>query len=343
MIPGRGTDGRAAVRALYAASQEIENLRRGADVPPEEARGLVLRVANAVDRSLRRMLRDDETANLTLRLSALAPDELRSDAVLSELRRTDRLPVELAAGIHELLDARRRLEGGAVPTEADRARAVRVADLLGVEIQRASTAGAAVGSSSAPAYHAPQAEEVLADPTVVSLRRRRRGSSGWLGAFLVVVLLAAAAAWFVQSRGSNEMEQGVALFEAGAFADAAQYFFRYAQANPDDVTPQLYLARIHRRMNRPDLATAAIREAERIAPDDAAVHRELGFLLLDTGSPDVAVSRFRTAIQLDEESSEGWVGLVRALRESDQDAEANAVIADAPAEVRALLTRTDTL
>ena len=92
-------------------------------------------------------------------------------------------------------------------------------------------------------------------------------------------------------------------------------------------------------MNRPELAAEAIREAQRRAPSDPAVHRELGFLLLDTGQPEVAVERFREAIQLAPESSAGWVGLVRALRESGRGAEVDAAIEQAPAEVRALLRR----
>src|SRR5690606_6540749 len=112
---------------------------------------------------------------------------------------------------------------------------------------------------------------------------------------------------------------GVALFEQGAVADAAQHFWRYAEDHPDDPTPHLYRARIHRRMDRPQLAADAIRQAQEIAPDDPAAHRELGFLLLGMGQPDVAVGRFRQAIELDAASMEGWVGLVRALREAGRD------------------------
>src|SRR5690606_8043122 len=97
----------------------------------------------------------------------------------------------------------------------------------------------------------------------------------------------------------------------------------------------------YRRMEQPELAAEAIRAAEAIAPDDAAVHRELGFLLLDAGQAAVAIVRFRTAIDLEPASTEGWVGLVRALRESGRGDEVANAIATAPPEVRALLTPSD--
>jgi tetratricopeptide (TPR) repeat protein len=340
MTDARGPDGGAAMRALQAARPEVEALRRGPG-PSDDSRGLIMRVANAVDRSLRKMLRDDETADLSLRLKALAPDELRTDAVLAELRRNERLPMDLAAGIHELLEARRRLERGGEPNDADGGRAVRVADLLAREIQR-------MGVPAAPAPVSPvrPPDDSLDDVPEVYQRRARRAEVppiAWISAALVIALLVIAGVWYVGQRGPSQIDQGIALFQSGQYAEAAQYFFRHAQENPDELEPHLYLARIHRRMERPELAADALREAERIAPQDPAVHRELGFLLLETGQAEVAVRRFEYAIELDEESSEAWVGLVRALRASGREAEVNRAISDAPAEVRALLSRPDSL
>lgn len=329
-------DGESALRVLRSARDEVEMLRAGG-LEPEVERGLILRVANTVDRSLRRLLRDQEEVELELRLRALAPDELRSDEVLSELRRVERLPMEVAAAVHELFDARRRLEGGAIPGDADRTRAVRLADQLAREIEQPRLRP----------VRATPVEEPLIQPAPPT--RRRRTGAGlpipvWgLGAAIVVIAAALGIWAFTQGGDDEQMRQGVALFEQGEFEEAAQYFLRYAEDNPNDPTPHLYLARIHRRMDRPELAADAIRKAQEIAPDDAAVHRELGFLLLDIGQPDVAVGRFRQALELDESSTEGWIGLVRALRESGREEDVPRVIAEAPAEARALLSQPDTL
>jgi tetratricopeptide (TPR) repeat protein len=338
MGTGRSGESEAAVRALRGANEEIEALRAGG-LEPEDARGYILRVANAVDRSLRRYLRDDEAADLSLRLKALAPDELRSDAVLAELRRNERLPMELAAGVHELLDVRRRLERGSLPTDGDRLRAVQVADLLGRVYEEP-----AVSEFSAlppPSGAGQVVDEPIAEVQPVAARRRRRAAAvpAWPFAAVVLVLLIVLGVLRFGTGRSPGMEEGIALFRSGAYTEAAHHFWRYAEANPRDPTPHLYLARIHRRTENFDLAADALRQAMDLAPEDPAVHREQGFLLLDRERPDLAVDRFRHAIELEESSSEAWVGLVRALREAGRGGEVDRVLANAPAEVRALLDR----
>jgi Flp pilus assembly protein TadD len=143
--------------------------------------------------------------------------------------------------------------------------------------------------------------------------------------------------WWFGSRRDNDLEAGVERFRSGQLTEAVPYFRRYAQANPDDATPRLYLARIHRRARRFREAAEELQHAQRAAPNDPAVHRELGFLFLDTGRPAPAVARFRSSIQLEPSASDGWVGLVRALRAAGQPAAAEQVIMRAPPEVRALL------
>ncbi len=338
----------AAARALQSASGEVEALRGGALDPDVDPRRPILRVANAVDRSLRRILRDDTAADLDVRLKALVPDEMRSDAVLAELRRHDRLPMDLAAGVHDLFEMRRRLETGGVPTEADATRAVRVSDMLADQIRKLDLAVVTGPTDPAvPAAEGPRTqgdEWVAKAPPVRRRRARRRTPVGRIALGVVVLFgLIFAGIRLMADRGPSEMDRGLELFMSGEYARAAESFGRYARSNPDDPTPHLYLARIYRRMEEPELAAEAIRAAESLAPDDAAVHRELGFLLIDAGQASVAVDRFRAAIELEPESTEGWVGLVRALRESGRGAEVSAAIAAAPPEVRALLTPADSL
>lgn len=326
----------AALRALVSADEQIEALSRGSLSPGGE-RQHILRVSNAVDRALRRLLRDDDRAEISLRLKALAPDEMPAEAVLSELRRVDRLPVETAAAVHELFEIRRALEGGGEPGRGDGERAVRAARGLEQTIRRPT-----VKAAPAPTADLEPEELDLHEEERLRGRLRRSFAPRWALASVGVLLLTAIAAYALIGRGPNHMEQGVTLFRSGAYAEAAHHFWRYAEANEDDATPHLYLARIHRRMNRPELAAESIREAQRLAPEDAAVHREMGFFLLDTGRADLAVERFNRALELDRSSSEGWVGLVRALRESGRGAEAENAIAEAPAEVRALLSQPGT-
>ena len=310
-----------------------------------------------MDRSLRRLLRDDEGVDLALRLKALAPDEIRVDAILAELRRVDRVPMELAAGIHEVLESRRRMEGDGEPTDADIARTVAVFDALEATLRTGSVEqslplGGVSGpeSPSATSTRRPldathprfRSDPVVSDEADAALAAPSGGTTtrSWvIASVLVVAALAVLAIWLLRGFGPDPMATGIDLFEEGQYAEAAQHFWRYSEDHPDELLPQLYLARIHRRMNRPELAAEAIREAERIAPDDPAVDRELGFLLLDAGRPDVAVERFRTAVEQDNTSSAGWIGLVRALRESGRESDVDAVIAQAPAEVQALLRR----
>src|SRR5690606_31206704 len=226
----------------------------------------------------------------------------------------ERLPMNVAAAVHELLEVRRRLERGGAVEEGDAGRATFAVDRLSEELIRPR-----VASPPPPAtLELPDEEshEVFEAPVHTSRRFRGGGDLPvWGIAAGALIGIIAIAAWFLLDRGPNQLEQGIALFRTGAYADAASHFWRYAEENPDDPTPQLYLARIHRRMDRPELAAEALRIAQDLAPSDPAVHRELGFLLLDTGRADVAVDRFRTAIDMDSTSSEGWVGLVRALRE----------------------------
>ena len=335
-MEGHNEIGEAARRVLDASRGDLEILRQS-QLAPEALRQHILRAANVVDRSLRRLLRDDEAADLQLRLQALAPDELRSDAVLAELRRNDRLPVETAAAVHELFEIRRRLEVEPVPLAGDRDRALRAADSLALALSRPISAAAA--SRPAPPPQSALPDDEVAEP-LATAPPRRRGLAAvplWAGIGAVAALLTVLALVFWSRRGPDHMAQGIALFESGEYTEAAHHFWRYAEANERDATPHLYLASIHRRMNRPELAAESIREAQRLAPGDAAVHRELGFLLLETGQPEVAVDRFRRSLEIDETSSAGWLGLVRALRAAGRDEEAAQAITEAPAEVRALL------
>ncbi|HET8655814.1 MAG TPA: tetratricopeptide repeat protein [Longimicrobiaceae bacterium] len=331
-----GNADESALRPLHRVEAVAASLRAG-ELAPDEARGAVVQVAAAVDASLRRLLRDLPSASFEVRLRALDADELRADEVLAELRQHERISMELAAAVHELFEARRRLGQGGEYGGDDAALAARVTGRLEQEIVEAPPAPrpAAAPTATAPADETlAQPEEPFPEPVPRGWRRPWLWAAGV--AFLLIV---AAVVWWSVPRGRGEMAQGVALFRSGAYADAASHFYRYAQAHPNDLTAHLYLARIHRRLHRYDLAAPELRKALEIAPDDPGVVTELGFLMLDTRHYDQAAARFKDALRLDPENTSAWVGLVRALRDSGQSAAADQVLLHAPDAVRALLAQ----
>src|SRR5690606_1559444 len=234
--------------------------------------------------SLRRLLRDFPAAALQVRLRALAPDELRADEVLAELRQHDQISIELAAAVHDLLEVRHRLRDGSPLSPHDGTLAYRVADRLEHEANRPRQHAA---GTNPPAAELDEEEEtVLATSAARRSRRltpatdRRNVRLGVAGA--AILILAALGVWWAIPRGAGELDEGITRFRMGAYEDAATHFWRYAEENPRDATPRLYLARIHRRMARPNLAVAQLDTALQLAPEDADVHAELGFLLIDT-------------------------------------------------------------
>jgi tetratricopeptide (TPR) repeat protein len=325
-------DQETALRPLRGEGALLAALRSGS-LAESELPAAVVRVAGAVEASLRRLLRDFPGAAVEVRLRALAPDELTLDEVLAELRQHDRLSIGLAAVIHDLEGVRRRLAAGGPYEPSDADRALRAADGLEHEVARLAAV-----PHPPPSAEPPPVDETLVEPVPVeSAPRRRRARRIALAAgSVVLLLLIAGGAWWASERRSDQLDQGIALFRDGSYMDAASHFWRYAEAHPDDATPHVYLARIHRRLRRFDLAAQAVKRAVQLAPDDADVLSEMGFLLLDTGRRPQAIDRFRDALRSDPESREAWVGLVLALRGSGQTAAADRVLERAPADVRAL-------
>lgn len=335
MDTGTNDDREAALRPLRTIGGVVSSLRAG-DLSAEEERSAVIQVTSAAESSLRRLLRDQPDVALPVRLRALAPDELSSDEVLAELRQHDRISIELAASVHDLFEVRRRLKEGGSISAGDGDLAYRVASRLEQEaLTPPSRAASATPSAVDQTVFLPvdPAEDTTAGG------RRRVNPFVALGAFLLLAAIGLGI-WAMSRRNTaSEMDQGIVLFRNGSYADAAPHFYRYAQENPDDATPHLYLARIHRLLERNDLAVPELRSALELAPTDPDVHTELGILLSDAGRFDEAVVRFREAIRLDPEAPTPWVGLVRALRAGGAPQTADSVLARAPADVRAMLAR----
>lgn len=328
-------EGETALKPLRKASGAIEALR-GGGMDPQAQRVAVLQVTGAVEASLRRLLRGDPHVPLDLRLRALAPDELPTDEMVAELRRRDRISIELAAAFHELTGRARRIRDGGEPEPGDAELALRLAERLEWEaLAPPPSPVPAPGGMAGPLVE--EDSRVHPVPPAASPGRARLA---WVAASLALVVLAAFA-WMAWSRsaGDRALAEGLALFRAGQVEAAVPHFRRAVEADPEDPRPRLFLARIYRRSGRMNEARQEIRRGLDAAPADPGLNRELGFLLLDVGRPDMAVPTFRHAVTLDDESVAGWVGLVRALRAAGRADAAQRVIdsPSTPAEVRAFL------
>jgi tetratricopeptide (TPR) repeat protein len=329
-----------ALRPLAGVRDAIAALRIGGG-DREAERTAYLRVSDAIEAVLRRLLRDEPDIGLEVRLRALAPDEMALDEVLSVLRKRDRLSIETAAAIHEMASTRRRLAAGGPPGSRDVALVLSLVEAMEREVHERAVH---VAAAPPPAEAADRGDTRPSPPeggaagrSAVAARGALLPGWAWAAAVLFVVLIVFLGIWSGRDRSAPELSEGITLFRSGELQQAAVRFERYVARRPEDPTGRLYLARVYRRMGRYEQASNELRHGLEAAPADAALHRELGLLLLDVGRPDAATSRFRTAIELDAESTEGWLGLIRALRESGDFAAAERVLARAPAEVRAVL------
>jgi tetratricopeptide (TPR) repeat protein len=328
-------DRSAALQPLDEAAEPIRRLVEHQSL--EELGRAVQDVAAAVERSLR--------------LAGPAPADLPLEKVVQSLRSRDRLSIETAGFIHQLAAAAERAGSGAV-RPGDGGIAVHAVERLRADlsadpgIAAGEAAGAAAGAPddrAEPAVHAdaPAASPASpAGPQRASPRRPPVARGGgrwvaWVGAALALLVLIGLA-WALAGGGDDDFDAGLAAFRAARWDSAAASFERVLENRPVDVTSMLYLSRAYRRQGRVQDAANVLREAARVAPDDAGVRRELGHLFMDLDQPASAVQQYERAVEYDAESAASWAGLVQALR-AVGDPRAERVLDEAPPEVRASL------
>jgi len=308
----------------------------------------VVRIARAAEGVLRRMLRDDPTASVELRLRALSPDDLLTGELLAELRRRDRLPMELAAAFHELTAAADRLatEGGdASPRD--------------VEVAVAAADGLERHVLSNP-YESPLEDPVLTpggetlipsasedrEPVHAVPVSRRVAAVPWplVGVGAAVLALLVLAFVLMRGRGPDPLREGEAAYSRGDTTRAFSLFLEATRKHPRAPEPHYYMAQIYRERGRAQEAARELREGLALAPNDPRLNTELAYLMLDQGRAPQAAERFRAAILLDSTSARAWAGLVSALRRAGRPDQADRVLARAPLEVRSLIgtVRADT-
>jgi tetratricopeptide (TPR) repeat protein len=275
----------------------------------------------AVERTLRVLLRSDTSVPDTVRMAAMSSTDMTFDAVLSELRRRDRVSIELAGRVHELGQTVRRAEHtGARPQDADLAQQVvaqvrREVHDAADRPMRASAHGAVVAEALGDDVHpVPRAERPARQRLdIQALLARLPRSRPWVigaatAATLLVVLLAV-----LVFGGGSDMEAGVEAFRQQRWGVAEQRFRAELSRNNDNVTARLYLARMLRQQGRTQEAADLLKAAARTDPRDPAVRRELGHLFLDLKQPALAVEQFKIAVEQGPEEQLNWVGLIEAL------------------------------
>jgi hypothetical protein len=330
-------DPESTLRPLRQRASDVDALRAGAGAP---AAALVVRIARAAESTLRRMLRDDPTAPVELRLRALSSDDLPTPDLLAELRRRNRLPMELAASFHDLDLACERISGGADPGPRDAQLAVHVADGLQAHILSFPAEGLledpAMDDSDEPVLVGYDEERV--HPVPASGRRRVPWEALLALAVLAVLLVVA-----IRLRGGDDdaLRRGEAALAAGRVAEAEAAFREAADENPGEPLPRVYLARMYREAGRFPDAEREIQAGLRADSADAGVQVERGYLLLDEGRAADAVPVFRRAVLADSASQRAWAGLVKSLRASGRPTDADQVLRRAPAELRALIRTAD--
>ncbi|HEX6309098.1 MAG TPA: tetratricopeptide repeat protein [Longimicrobiales bacterium] len=291
---------------------------------------------HAVERTLRTLLRSDATAPDDIRLTAMSPDQMSTDSVLTELRRRDLISLALAGRVHELRQALQRAERSELRA-ADADTAQDVVRTLTAEVHGIARRAAAPPKQAHAKHAAAEAEAEFDEADVVGYRAGlplpRRPL---LIAALALVLLVIAILAVVLLGGESEMERGVAAFREDRAAAAEQHFRAALADDEDNNTARLYLARILREDGRTEEAAQLLRAAATSEPDDAAVRRELGYLLLDQNRPEIAAEQFRRAVELDAEEPLNWVGLVEALGRSG-DPLAEEWLRRAPAEAQEMV------
>jgi tetratricopeptide (TPR) repeat protein len=317
-----------AERVLRPLDEEGAALERLATYrSPEELADSLRRSWQAVEASLRHLLRSDPEAPDDLRMSALSAADLPTDRLIPALTRRNLISLRLGGMAHELERAAGRAASGVVRA-ADADRAVELIELLRAEV----TARSGGGVESITTVDAAGIDDTVhAVPPAGGARGR-----GVLLAGAAVLLLAVMVVVFALVR-DDPMAVAVDAFEAGQMGVAERGFREAAEADPENVAPLLYLGRIYRRQGRYEEAASVLEDAARVAPDDQHVRRELGYLFLDLGRPEAGAQQFRRAQEIDPENPRNWIGLIRALRAA-HDPEADAVLQRAPAEVRAQLT-----
>lgn len=287
----------------------------------------------AIEQSLRLLLRSDRGAGEQDRMRAMSPQELPFEQLVERLRARDRISIQLAGTLHEL---RRRVESSGpalAPGPPDADRALELIARLRREVQEQQDAPVREAAHHAVVAH--PIEQPKTKAVRPAATARPAPNLAGVGASILALLLALFLVW----RGLDDpFEEGIEAFREGELTEAVRHFRAAVEDDEENPTPRLYLGRVYRRLGRHEEAGDQLRRAATLAPRDADIRRELGYLFLDLGSYAAAIRQFEQAVELEPEGEASWIGLVRAMRLGN-DPRSESTLARAPANARALLAR----
>lgn len=305
---------------------------------PQELTEALEAIGQAVERSLRQLLRLDTSYPDDVRLSAQDAAGLPFDRVIGLLRQRDRISLQLGNEVHELRRAVERGRSGQVrAADADNAGAL-LTRLRDEVRTRGGGADQAVDDQVRSVTHAAVERGEFEEPAHTVSARGRQGRLGRQIGLVLGIIAVGLLAWYIGARlrRPSELKLGVEAFEQNRLGVAEQHF-RAALKQQESATAELYLARILRRQGRASEAFAVLNSARKRYPDDADVFRELGHLLaVDIKRPAAAAEAYRRAVELKPAETANWVALVRALRAAG-DPSAETWLARAPADAQAVL------
>lgn len=288
----------------------------------------------AVEQSLRLLLRADRGAGEHDRMRAMSSQDLPVDELVARLRARDRISLQLAGTFHEL---RQRVTGagaGFAPGPSDADRTLELVARLRREVQALEDAPVREAAHHAVVEQSSARPRETNDVPAAGARRAAPALAG-LAISVFALLFSLFLVW--RSLG-DPMDDGVEAFRDGDLTEAVRHFREAVEDDADDATARLYLARVYRRLDRHEEAADQLHRAATIAPRDADIRRELGYLFMDLRTWEPAIGQFEQAVELEPEEDANWIGLVRAMRLGD-DPRAEAMLARAPANARALLAR----
>jgi hypothetical protein len=297
-------------RAVYGRLDQI----RG----PEDAAADIMELWAAGESAMRAML---------------GGSTLSGQALVRELRQRGVLSLEQANALASFWDARGRADDVAYkPTLTDVGFARAGYNELGRVVNEAQAAQSGTGTSPASTFApggpaagvstgtrppvVPDAAQVppASAPARQPVSKRRASVPLLLTIGLVALLAIAAAAYFTRggSKFDSDMASAINLMSTGRTEAARGAFGAIAHDYPDKAAPHVFLSRLARNDNPPDMNTARqeLLTAIRLEPTYEPAQREMGIFQLADQNPSLARNFLVRAVQLapNDSAAQGYLG-----------------------------------